>query len=106
MEAKEIVENLPSRFNPDKAEDFSGIVHLILSGDGGGEFTVRINEGHIEVEPGLKGEPDCKVKTSAKTYVNIESGKSNPTMAVMTGKIKVSNLPVLARFVQCFDRLQ
>ncbi len=106
MEARDIVLKLPQRFNPAKAEDFAARVHLLLSGAGGGEFTVEIEDGEIRVEEGLHGEADCTVRTSAKTYVNIESGKSNPTMAVMTGKIKVSHIAVLARFIQCFEKLQ
>ncbi len=106
MEARDIVLNLPQRFNPGKAEDFSALVHLILSGEGGGEFSVEIDEGEIKVEEGLHGKADCTVRTSAKTYVDTESGKNNPTMAVMMGKIKVSNIAVLARFIQCFEKLQ
>jgi len=106
MEAKDIVMNLPQRFNPDKAEDFSARVHLLLSGPGGGEFTVEIEDGEIHVEEGLHGESDCTVRSSAKTYVDTETGKNNPTMAVMTGNIKVSNIAVLARFIQCFEKLQ
>ncbi len=106
MEAKDIVLKLPQRFNPSKAEDFAARVHLLLSGAGGGEFTVEIEDGEIRVEEGLHGEADCTVRTSAKTYVNTESGKTNPTMAVMTGKIKVSHIAVLARFIQCFEKLK
>lgn len=105
MTAREIVLGLPKRFNAAKAGDFDSIVHLNLEGDGGGIFTVKINDGNCSVTEAADGIPDCVVRTKASTYVDTEIGKSNPTMAVMMGKIKVSNIGVLSHFIQFFDRL-
>jgi putative sterol carrier protein len=106
MTAAEIVKGLPSRFIEEEAIGFEARVHLKLSGEGGGDFTAVIKDGTCTVMDGLEGEPDCTVSTKAKTYVATELGDTNPTMAVMTGKIKVTNIPVLTQFINCFERLK
>lgn len=103
--AREIVLSLPERFKKDKAGDFRAIVHLILEGDGGGEFTVTINQGDCQVIDELTGTPDCVIRTKASTYADTELGRANPTMAVMMGKIKVSNIGVATQFIPLFERL-
>jgi putative sterol carrier protein len=105
MTAKEIVTGLPERFKPEKAGTFTGNIQLILEGEGGGEFTVHIADGTCKVSEELTGIPDCVVRAKASVYVDTETGKQNPTMAVMMGKIKVSNISVLTQFIQFFNRL-
>lgn len=106
MTAEAIVKGLPDRFKEDEAAGFEAVVHLQLSGEGGGDFTVTVKEGTCTVEEGLHGAADCEVRTKASTYVDTEMGKTNPTMAVMMGKIKVKNVPVLTQFINCFERLK
>ncbi len=103
--ARDIVLSLPDRFKQDKAGDFQATIHLMLEGEGGGEFTVRIGEGICTVEETLSGVPDCVIRASASTYVDAETGKANPAMAVMMGKIKVSDIAVASRFIPLFERL-
>ena len=103
--AREIIMNLPQRFKPQVAENTEANVHLVISGDEGGEFTVKIDDGQCVVSEGLIGEPDCVVRASDQTYAALELGEINPQMAVFSGKVKVSNIPVLLQFIQMFKRL-
>lgn len=103
--ARELILNLPERFKKEEVGDFSARVHLTLEGDGGGNFTVVIENGSCTVEEGLLGVPDCVVRSKASTYLEAETGKLNPTMAVMMGKIKVSNIGVMSQFITKFKRL-
>lgn len=103
--AKEIINSLPARFKADKVEDDLDIVfHFELSGDEGGEYTVHIKDKACAIEEGLVGEPKCTVKAKAKVYAEVELGKTNPQMAFMMGKIKVSNLNAMLKFADCFER--
>ena len=104
--AAEIVRSLCDRFRPEKAGDYSAVFHLDLSGEGGGQFTVIIENGSCRVEPGLQGQAKCLVQTSAATYYDIEFGKTNAEMAFMTGKIKISNVGEMLRFVKLFNKVQ
>lgn len=106
MTASNIVNGLPGRFIESEAIGFEARVHLKLSGEGGGNFTVEIVDGTCSVAEGLKGEADCTVSAKAKTYVEAELGETNPALAVMMGKIKVSNIAVLTQFINCFERLK
>ena len=46
------------------------------------------------------------MKTKEKTFVGIQTGTVNPEAAFMLGKIKVTNLPLMIRFVQAFRSLR
>lgn len=102
--AREILYSLPTRLRPEKLEaDSSGIFHFKM--DGEGDFTITLKDGAVTVEEGLIGEPSCEVKAKAKDYADIELGKTNPQMAFMMGKIKISNIGLMMKFMGMFKRL-
>jgi len=88
--AADIIRSLCDRFRPEKAGDLSTVFHFDLSGEGGGQFTVTIENGKCRVEPGLQGQAKCLVQATAATYSDIEFGRTNAEMAFMTGKIKIA----------------
>ncbi len=102
----EIFNTLPQRFRADKAGDFETVIHFDISGKEGGLFTVRIHGGRCEVREGLHGEARCVVKTKDKTYKDIELGRANPQVAFMMGKIKVSNVSEMLKFIGLFRPLK
>ena len=104
--ARAMILTLPARFQPEKAGDWETVVHFDLSGSEGGKFTARIKEGACHVESGLKGEAKCVVKASDNTYRDIELGKTNPEIAFMMGKIKISNLSEMMQFTKMFKRFK
>ncbi len=104
--AREIILSLPSRLKPGAAEGLDFYYHFIISGSRGGEFTVGITNNACHVTEGLQGnEPKCVIQTSDETYEEVEYGRTNAQMAVMFGKIKVSNIPSMLKFVEMFNRL-
>jgi len=102
--ARQILASAPVRFRPEKAQNIRSTFHFIITGDENFEVSLIINDGKCVLEEGLKNNPDCVVKTSAKTYVELETGKANPQMALMMGKIKVSNISEMMKFAKCFRR--
>ncbi len=105
LTAQSIIHTLPSRFRATKAGDYHGVIHFKISGEKGGEFTVRIEGDTCLVENGCVGKADCVVETVDKTYLEMETGKLNPQIAFMMGKVKVSNVPEMLQFTQLFDPL-
>lgn len=104
--AREIIQSLPERFiEHSVSEDLNIIFHFEISGSEGGDFTVEIKNRTCSVREGLHGEPKCVVQTKDKTYVELEYGKTNSQMAFMMGKIKISNLGAMFKFVECFEKL-
>ncbi len=102
--AQEIIESIPVRFRPEKAVGYNTVFQFDISGDETLQYTVVISNGTCTLQQGLQGTADCVIKTKAKVYVDLETGKANPQMALMMGKVKVSNLPAMMQFAKCFRR--
>jgi crotonobetainyl-CoA:carnitine CoA-transferase CaiB-like acyl-CoA transferase/putative sterol carrier protein len=102
--AKEILLSIPARFRPEKAFDYKTVFHFDISGSNGGQYTVRIENRKCELLEGLQGEAKCVVKTKDETYAGLETGQLNPQMALMMGKVKVSNIAEMMQFAKCFRK--
>jgi len=68
------------------------------------EWTVRVADGRCEVAPGLTGEPTCVVENEGRHLRRDRDRAYNPQVAFMTGRVKVSNIAELMRFVKAFRR--
>lgn len=102
--AKEILYSLPGRLKEDKVDDsMEGVFHFHMEGEG--EFTIVLKNKQVTVEDGLHGTATCDVKAKASDYADIELGKTNPQMAFMMGKIKISNLGEMMKFMGLFRKL-
>ena len=80
---------MPENFNADKAGDMNASVVFDLSGDNGGQWSVAIADGACTVNEGVIDSPKATVKMDASDYVDMITGKLNPMMAFMSGKVKV-----------------
>lgn len=103
--AKEIVLSLKERFLPEKAENYDAIFHLDISGDNGGQFSVIIKDQTCEVKEGFEGDPACFVKAKDKVYEDVELGRTNAQMALLMGKLKISDIGAMLDFIGLFNRL-
>jgi len=68
------------------------VFHFLINGENGGDFTVLIENDTCKITEGLTGDAKCTVKSSAEVFDMVMTGKMNPTMAVMGGKLKISNI--------------
>lgn len=98
----EVFESMPRRFRPEKAEGFSAVFHFDLAGDEPGQWTLRIADGACATEPGHAGDCDCLVQMDQATYLGVETGRLNPQVAFMSGKIKVSDIAKMMTLAQAF----
>jgi len=104
MMIQELFNSLPKRFRSDYSKDFKGVFHFDLSGKEAAQFTVSIENCSCKVESGLIGQPDCYVKTDSMLHIAIESGKTNAQWAYMTGKVKVSNIANMMKYLKLFKK--
>lgn len=102
---QELFAGMPARLKAAEAADKNSVFHFDLSGDNGGQYTVKLENGVCTVDTGLVGEPKCAVSATAADFMDIELGKLRPEMAFMMGKIKISNLPEMMTFMQLFTKL-
>jgi crotonobetainyl-CoA:carnitine CoA-transferase CaiB-like acyl-CoA transferase/putative sterol carrier protein len=104
--AKEIIESIPQRFRKEKAEKFSAVVHLDLEGNEPLQFTISIYEQQCHLQYGLHGTADCTVKCTAENYVALETGQLSPQWALVSGKVKLTDIAVMMQFTKCFKRFE
>jgi putative sterol carrier protein len=102
MTAKQFILGLPAKVNPVALEGQQSIFHFEISGEEGGDFTVEVKDGDLKVYETLQGDPACVVQVKDQNLISIVSGKLNPMMAMMTGKIKVSNTGEMIKFAKIF----
>ncbi|VAW34328.1 hypothetical protein MNBD_CHLOROFLEXI01-2962 [hydrothermal vent metagenome] len=87
----------------DKAGDMNAAVAFDLSGDDGGQWTVKIADGSCTVEDGIAEGADATISMEGSDYVDMMTGKLNPMMAFMGGKVKVSgDLDTVMKFQTMF----
>lgn len=101
----DIFAGMCKRFKPDKAGDMNANVVFDLSGDDGGQWTVKINDGTCDVEKGATADPKATVHMNADDYVAMMTGNLNPMMAFMSGKVKVEgDLNTVMKLQQVFEQ--
>jgi putative sterol carrier protein len=100
IDAKEFLMNLPAKVKPEVLEGQSTLFHFDIADSG--QFTVQIADGKLSVAEGFSGDPSCTVKTSADAFSKLLSGDLNPMMAMMTGKLKISNPGEMMKYAKMF----
>lgn len=90
MNVAEIFSNMEGRFQGEKAAGVKMGILFDLSGDDGGQWYVHIDDGKLAVSQSAPAAaPSATVKMTADDFTDMSSGKLNPMMAFMTGKVKV-----------------
>lgn len=60
-----------------------------ITGEGAGAFYVEVRDGKLAIEPYEYHDRDAAFTCSADTLLKIAARRTDPVMAVMTGKLKV-----------------
>jgi len=102
MTAKDFILNLPSQVKPEQLAGIDTCFHFDISGDNGGQYTIAIENGSMTSSEGLVGTPKCAVSSSDKTLVGLLTKDVNPMMALLTGKLKISNQGEMLKYAKLF----
>lgn len=100
MDVKEFIFSLPAKAKPEVLEGQNALFHFDIAG--AGQYTVKVADGKLETAEGLEGDPSCKVSTSAESFEKLLRGELNPMMAMMTGKLKISNPGEMLKYAKIF----
>jgi len=79
---------MESRVNPDGVKGITANYGYKITGTGGGDFTVCVTDGKVEVKPGII-DPNVTTTCSAKDWIAITLGKLDGMTAFTAGKLKV-----------------
>lgn len=90
LAAGDLIGRLPDRFRPDLAGKTKATIQLDLTGEGGGQWWVRIADGACEVGTGAATWPDVVLTATAADYVSIRMGKLDPLTATRTKRLAVT----------------
>ena len=91
MTSKDILETeIPTllKEKPELAKDVNAIVHFVVSGDGGGTWTLDCTKESDWVSVGANGTPKMTISVSNEDFVKIRAKQMNAQMAAMQGKLK------------------
>jgi len=103
LSVKPIFEAMPLSINKDAAKDANTVYQFNLSGDGGGQFAVRIKHGDCTVEEGTAAAPDVTICAAATDYMDIVTGAYPFGLAFVNGRLKVEgDLRLLIRMGKYF----
>ena len=85
---------------PDISKSVNSVYEFNITGDNGGVWTVDLTKEPGTVSSGSTGAAKCTVTCAAGDFMNIVSGKMNPQMAFMSGKLKIKGDMGLAMKLQ------
>jgi putative sterol carrier protein len=77
---------------PGLAKEIDGVYQFKVTGSGGGEWVLDFRGGNFQICKGTCENPDCTFTSSDKNLIGIATGKLNPAIAFLTGKIQFTNL--------------
>lgn len=91
---------MPTRVDKEKVKDINATYQWKLSGDNGGDWYAKFNNGDIDVQKGEAESPNVTIVTGAQDWMDIVNGKQNAQMAFLTGKLKIQGDMSLAMKLQ------
>lgn len=92
----EFFSGLGSRIDTNKTAGMNATYQFIASGEGGGEYFVKFNNGIPEVGNGRADNPTIALTASAPDWVAIMNRQMNGQTAFLTGKLKIQGDVTLA----------
>ncbi|MFZ3047133.1 MAG: long-chain-fatty-acid--CoA ligase [Desulfatirhabdiaceae bacterium] len=100
----DIFGTMESRINPDGVKDITANYGYIITGTGGGEWTVSVTDGVVKVLKCLHA-PHVTTTISAKDWIDITLGKLDGMTAFTSGRLKVvGDLGLLTKATRFFKK--
>jgi len=100
MTVREMFEAMPGVFRPEKAKGVQTVIQFRLSGEGGGDWYLTVEDGTCTVTEGVTDAAKATISMSAKDYIALAMGKLGGIRGYMTGRIKVSGDVMLLQKMQ------
>ncbi|MFA6033412.1 MAG: AMP-binding protein, partial [Myxococcota bacterium] len=101
---EDIFGTMEGRVNPDGVKDVSANFAYIVTGEGGGEWTVCVKDGKVKVLKGIH-DPTVTSSITAKDWIALTLGKLDGMTAFTSGRLKVEgDLGLMTKAARFFKK--
>jgi putative sterol carrier protein len=90
--------------DPSKVGSTKAAYQFDLGGDDGGSYHIVLDDGKGDAGAGAPENPNTTITMAASDFIQLTEGKLDPTMAFMSGKLKVKGDMGLAMKLQTLLR--
>lgn len=73
----------------DVREAFDGVIHLDVTGAGGGKWTADLTKSSEWITKGHEGKPKLVIRAGSKDFIALLKGQKNAKLAVMSGELSL-----------------
>ncbi|MFP4476619.1 MAG: long-chain-fatty-acid--CoA ligase [Desulfatibacillaceae bacterium] len=102
----DIFGTMESRVNPEGVAGVTANYGYVITGEGGGEWTVCVDDGKVRVVEGLES-PDVTTTCAAKDWIAITLGKLDGMTAFTSGRLKVEgDMGLLTKATKFFRKYE
>lgn len=102
----DIFGTMESRVNPDGVKGVTANYGYVITGEGGGEYTVSVKDGNVKILEGIHS-PNVTTTCAAQDWIDITLGKLDGMTAFSSGKLKVEgDLGLLTKATKFFKKYQ
>ncbi|MBI3857449.1 MAG: SDR family NAD(P)-dependent oxidoreductase [Planctomycetes bacterium] len=96
-----VFQSLAGAFDSEKSAGWDTLIHFAVTG--AGDWTVEVKDKKVRVAAGKPDAPTSVITTDANTLLGMVEGRIKGDMAFMSGKLKATKVPDLAKFGKAFD---
>jgi long-chain acyl-CoA synthetase len=101
---EDIFNTMEGRVNPDGVKDVAANFAYLVTGEGGGEWTVCVKDGKVKVLTGVH-EPTVTSTITAKDWIDLTLGKLDGMTAFTSGRLKIDgDLGLMTRAARFFKK--
>jgi putative sterol carrier protein len=97
---REVFEEIPAHFNADAWGSQNATLQFNITGDDGGTWTAKIDNGKLTVSEGAAENADMTVTTSGNDMLAMVNGELNAVSAFMQGRVRIDGDMSLAMKLQ------
>jgi len=103
---RELVFNHEKAFLPEKAAGVEAVVQYHLTGEEGGDYIIRIEDGQCQVEEGLAEYPTMTLTADGAYLRDVLLGREDGMKGFMAGKLQLSGNLKLAIKLTSFFKME
>ena len=101
----EVIEQTPKFFLPEKAKGFSAVYQYIVTGEGGKNYYMEVNNGKLKVAEGKHKKPSITISCTFEDFLKSFESPEQAQLLFYQGKFKMRplDLPLVMKFEAMFS---